>query len=43
MGQRWLNEWILGRAFGIPADFAGADDVVTNLAKEGEPGIKRTP
>ena len=29
-----------------PADFAGADDVITNLAKEREPGIEiieRTP
>ena len=29
-----------------PADFAGADDIITNLAKEGEPGIEiieRTP
>ena len=29
-----------------PADFAGADDVITNLAKETEPGIEiieRTP
>ena len=26
------------------ADFAGADDIVTNLAKEKEPGdIERTP
>ena len=29
-----------------PADFAGADDIITNLAKEKEPGIEivdRTP
>ena len=27
-----------------PADFAGADDFITNLPKEREPGdIKRTP
>ena len=29
-----------------PADFAGADDIITNLAKEREPGIEiieRTP
>ena len=27
-----------------PADFAGADDTITNLAKEREPGdIERTP
>ena len=25
---------------GSPADFAGADDNITNLAKEREPGIK---
>ena len=23
-----------------PADFVGADDMITNLAKEGEPGIE---
>ena len=23
-----------------PADFAGADDIITNLAKEREPGIE---
>ena len=27
-----------------PADFAGVDDIITNLAKEREPGdIERTP
>ena len=29
-----------------PADFVGADDIITNLAKEREPGIdviERTP
>ena len=25
-----------------PGDFAGADDIITNLAKEREPGIERT-
>ena len=24
-----LNEWILGRISGIPADFAGGDDIIT--------------
>ena len=41
-----FNEWILGLLFGIPADFAEADDIITNLAKEREPGIEiieRTP
>ena len=40
------NEWILGCVSGIPADFAGADDIINNLAKEREPGIeiiKSTP
>ena len=23
-----------------PTDFAGVDDIITNLAKEGEPGFK---
>ena len=23
-----------------PADFAGVDDIITSLAKEGEPGIE---
>ena len=35
---------ILGRVSGIPADFAGVDDI--NLAKERQPGIeilKHTP
>ena len=40
MGQRLLNEWILGRVSGIPADFAGVDGIFTNLAKEREPGIE---
>ena len=41
-----MNEYILilGRVSGKPADFAGADDIITNLAKEREPGdIERTP
>ena len=50
MGQS-TNEWILGRVSGTPpppprADFAGANDIITNLAKEREPGIdifERTP
>ena len=45
MGQS-TNEWILERVSGIPADFAGADDIIINLAKEREPGIeiiKRSP
>ena len=36
---------ILGRVSGIPADFAGVNDVI-NLAKERQPGIeilKHTP
>ena len=35
-----------GRVSGIPTDFAGADDIITNLAKKRESGIeviKRTP
>ena len=27
----------LGRVSGIPEDFAGADDIITNLAKERVP------
>ena len=30
----------LSHAFGIPADFGGANDVTINLAKEREPGIE---
>ena len=40
MGQCCLIEWILGCTSGTPsppADFAGANDVITNLAKEREP------
>ena len=41
MGHRLLNEWILPDAYlAPPADFAGADDIFTNLAKEREPGIE---
>ena len=42
----WDNEWILGCESGIPPYFVGADDIITNLAKEREPGIeiiKHTP
>ena len=38
-----MNEWILGRVSCTPADFAGGHDIITNLAKESEPGdIERT-
>ena len=30
----------MDHAFGIPADFAGANDITINLAKEREPGIE---
>jgi len=30
----------LGPTFGIPADFAGANDITINLAKEREPDIE---
>ena len=43
MGQPTLiamNERILGHGSGTPADFVGADDIITNLAKEGEPRIE---
>ena len=39
MGQS-TNEWILGRVLASPADFVEADDIITNLAKEREPGIE---
>ena len=42
MGQS-INEWMdLGMCIWHPpgADFAGADDIITNLAKEREPGIE---
>ena len=44
MGQS-MNEWILGHVSRLAShvDFAGVDDIVTNLAKEREPGdIERT-
>ena len=37
---------ILGRVSGIPRRFCRGDDIITNLAKEREPGIEiieRTP
>ena len=42
--QRMNGSWDAYLA--LPADFAGADDIITNLAKEREPGIditERTP
>ena len=44
----WDNQRINGSwdAYLASADFAGVDDIITNLAKEREPGIeiiKRTP
>ena len=38
MGQRMNGSWDAYLA--SPADFAGADDIITNLAKEREPGIE---
>ena len=38
MGQCRMNEWLLGHLSRIPRRFAGADDIVINLAKEREPG-----
>ena len=38
-----MNEWMngsWGAYLASPADFAGADDIITNLAKEREPGIE---
>ena len=40
-----MNEWILGLVSGIPPppphpNFAGADDIIANLAKAREPGIE---
>ena len=39
-----MNGWILARvSVASPADFARADDIITNLAKEREPDdIERT-
>ena len=39
----WDNQRINGSRdayLASPADFAGADDIITNLAKEREPGIE---
>ena len=39
MGQHWMNGfWDAYLVF--PADFDGADDIITNLAKERDPGIE---
>ena len=35
-----MNEWILGRVFGIPRTFAGVDKIITNLVKERETAIE---
>ena len=35
-----MEQSSLGHAFGIPADFAGVNDITINLAKEREPGIE---
>ena len=48
-GNQSINEWVNGSwdaYLAPPADFAGADHIITNLAKEREPGIEimeRTP
>ena len=34
-----INEWIWDVCLTSPTDFAGADDIITDLAKEREPGI----
>ena len=42
-GNQSINEWVNGSwdpYLASPADFAGADDIITNLAKEREPGIE---
>ena len=45
----WYNQQMNGAwdaYLASPADFAGADDIITNLEREKEPGIeisKRTP
>ena len=45
----WYNQQMNGARsayLASPADFAGAGDIITNLAREKEPGIeiiKRTP
>ena len=44
-----MNPWMNGSCdahLASPADLAGVDDIITNLAKEREPGIEiinRTP
>ena len=40
--QSFVILWLESRLYatGTPADFAGADDIITNLAKEREHGIK---
>ena len=39
-----VNEWILGSVSGSPRRFYRADHIITNLAKEIEPGeMERTP
>ena len=41
MGQSINERMDLGmRIWHPPTDFAGADDIITNLAKEREPGIE---
>ena len=35
-----MEQSSMDHAFGIPADFAGANDITINLAKEREPGIE---
>ena len=35
-----MNEWTLGRVSGIPRKILQGDDIITNLAKEREPGIE---
>ena len=42
MVQRWLNKWILCTPTPPPPPkgFVEADDIITNLTKEREPGIE---
>ena len=41
MGQHWLSWWMDEWMYvASPADFAGADDIITNLEKDREPGIE---
>ena len=45
MGQS-TNEWIWDAYLAPPADFAGVDNIITNLVTEREPGfeiIEHTP